>query len=196
MSLDPKSYPEGFWRCFTADLLARSQKRPKISTLFKHFLFKSSYKTVVYYRIAMYFKRKRFGRLLFGLIARILLARLSRVPGVDFNTIYEIGPGLKLKHPHDIVLGYGSRIGQCVTIYNGVTLGAKHRFTEDDLAPDKPDRYPKIGDGVIIFSGAKILGDVTIGAHSVVGANAVVIDSFPENSIIAGIPARIISQRQ
>jgi serine O-acetyltransferase len=193
--MDPISFPEGFWQCFVADLRARSGKRQKILALLKLMFFKSSYKTVVYYRIAMYCRRKRFGRLLFGLIARVLLARLSRVPGVDFNTIYEIGPGLKLKHPHDIVIGYGARIGRCVTIYNGVTFGAKHRFTEEEDAPDKTDRYPKIGDGVIIFSGAKILGDITIGAHSVVGANAVVIDSFPENSVIAGVPARIISQR-
>ena len=116
------------------------------------------------------------------------------MPGVEFRVRNEIGKGLHIYHPHDIVLGAGCRIGQNVVIYNGVTLGAK-TLRDIDENKDVFARYPTIEDGVLIFAGAKIIGPVTIGRNSIVGANAVVMDSFPANSILAGIPARLVGKR-
>ncbi len=125
----------------------------------------------------------------------MIIYRLSKSPGVEINTKHEIGYGLLVTHPHDIVIGVGVIIGNNVTIYNGVTIGAKKLISEDPNK-DVNSRYPEIGNHVTIFTGAKIIGPVTIGSNSAIGANAVVMHSFPENSMIAGIPAKLISSIQ
>lgn len=92
----------------------------------------------------------------------------------------EIGANLSLPHPNGIVIGKGSKIGKNVTIYQQVTIGQNH------------GKYPVIGDNVIIYSGAKIIGDIYIGDNCVIGANAVVVDNVSENSIVGGVPAKKI----
>jgi serine O-acetyltransferase len=77
-------------------------------------------------------------------------------------------------------------------LFNGVTLGAR-TLRQLDRTRETGARYPTLGDGVTVFAGAKVLGAVHIGANSVVGANAVVNRSFPENSVVAGIPARLVN---
>lgn len=95
--------------------------------------------------------------------------------------------GLKLPHPIGIVIGEGVKIGKNVTIYQNVTIGRK----DTDIA-----KYPSIGDNVVIYSGAKILGSIVIGNNSVIGANSVVLNDVPENSVVAGIPAKIINKKK
>ena len=96
-----------------------------------------------------------------------------------------------MSHSYNIVIGYGAKIGSNVTICNGVTLGAKTLLKYDTIK-DKSSRYLTIENGVILFSGAKIIGPVVIGKNSIVAANAVVNHSFPPHSIIGGFPARQI----
>jgi serine O-acetyltransferase len=97
-----------------------------------------------------------------------------------------IGSRLRLPHPTGIVIGSGVEIGCDVTIYQSVTLGGRR---SGDHARAK---YPKIGDNSIIYSGAAVLGDITIGKNCVIGANAVVLCDLPDNAIAVGVPARII----
>lgn len=92
-----------------------------------------------------------------------------------------------LPHPTGIVIDGQGNIGENVSIYQNVTIGAKDE--KDDL------KFPQIGDNIIIYSGAVILGDVNIGDNSVIGANSVVIDDVPEGVIVAGIPASIIDRK-
>lgn len=80
-----------------------------------------------------------------------------------------------------VVIGETTEIGDDCMIYHGVTLGGR------DLAPVK--RHPTLEDGVVVGAGAKILGPITIGARSVIGANAVVVKNVPADSIAVGIPA-------
>jgi serine O-acetyltransferase len=109
--------------------------------------------------------------------------------GIEIAMRCEIGDGLYFPHTVGTVIG-ALRIGQNAVIYHGVTLGAK----EMDIGYH-PDARPNVGDNVIIGSGAKILGGITIGNNVIVGANAVVTQSVPPNVVIGGIPARIIKER-
>ena len=93
-----------------------------------------------------------------------------------------IGSNLKLPHPLSIVIGYDAIIGNSVTIYQDVTIG------------QKDNKYPTIGNNVMIYTGAKIIGDVHIGNNVIIGANAVVMHDVPDNCVVAGIPARIIKR--
>jgi serine O-acetyltransferase len=87
-------------------------------------------------------------------------------------------------HTH-AVIGAGCLIGQ------GVTVGAREAFISKET-----HACPQIGDNIYIAAGAKILGDITIGSNSIVGANAVVLASFPAGSIIGGIPATLLGSTE
>ncbi|GJM25023.1 MAG: serine acetyltransferase [Phycisphaerae bacterium] len=184
----------GMFGCFTVDLSARSADRLSTFQLLKRFIFNPGYRVLVYYRFAMALRRMSFPRRTSSVFASLILVRLARVPGVEFQCSEEIGAGLLMCHPHDIVIGAGSRIGRRVTIYNSVTLGARVTKAIDASAGDD-ERYPVIEDDVTIFPGARIIGFVTIGKNSIVAANAVVTKSFPPNSVIGGIPAKLIGTR-
>ncbi|MEJ8546391.1 hypothetical protein [Brevibacillus borstelensis] len=98
----------------------------------------------------------------------------------------EIGKNFKIIHGLGTVIGARVIIGDNVTIYQNVTLGDKG---------DGSRKRPKIDDNVVVFAGSKVLGGICIGANSIIGANSVVLDSFPENSIIAGSPARLVRRK-
>ena len=106
--------------------------------------------------------------------------------GIEIAVRCSIGRGLFLPHTQGTVIGAWS-IGENVTIFQGVTLGAK----ELDFSYQQLSR-PTVGDDVTIGSGAKILGGVTIGSFSRVGANAVVLTDVPPNSLAVGVPAKLI----
>ncbi len=112
-----------------------------------------------------------------------VVAMLSRVlTGTEIYYSARIGPGLKVIHGLGTVIGAQCVIGSHFTTYQGVTVG-------DKLGRDT-GRRPVIGDYVIVSAGAQILGPLSVGSHSVVGANAVVLDSLPDRCIAAGVPAR------
>ena len=116
-----------------------------------------------------------------------LLARLVSQAGRFFTGI-EIHPGAKIgrrffiDHGMGVVIGETAEIGDDVTIYQGVTLGG--------TSWKKEKRHPTVGDRVIIGTGAKILGPLTIGHDSKVGANSVVVNEVPAHSTVVGIPAK------
>lgn len=95
----------------------------------------------------------------------------------------------KLPHPTGIVIAGGCCIGENVKINQNTTIGV--RYPSDDERYDS-DRYPTIEDNVWICSGAVVLGNVTIGENSIVGANATVIRDAPPNSTAVGTPAKIL----
>lgn len=109
--------------------------------------------------------------------------------GLEASPRCDIGPGLFLPHTYGTVIG-ACEIGKSVTIFQGVTLGAK----EVDMT-FKPELRPKIGNQVTIGAGAKILGGVRVGDGVIIGANAVVLNNIPPHLTVVGIPARPIALR-
>lgn len=109
--------------------------------------------------------------------------------GLEVAPRCEIGPGIFFPHPSGTVVG-AWRIGSNVTIFQGVTLGAK----ELDMGFDCSLR-PGVGDNVMLGAGAKILGGIHIGDNVTVGANSVVLDSVEAGTVVVGIPARKVSKQ-
>ena len=95
-----------------------------------------------------------------------------------------IGPGIFFPHTSGTVIG-ASKIGRGVTIFQGVTLGARQIDMKYDLA-----LRPELGDFVVVGAGAKVLGGITLGDNVRVGANSVLLRSVPANATVAGVPAR------
>lgn len=118
--------------------------------------------------------------------ALYLQSRSSSVFQTDINPQARIGKGIFLDHATGLVVGETAVIGDNVSILHGVTLGGTGK--------EDADRHPKIGNGVLIGAGAKILGNITIGSCSRIAAGSVVLKPVPPNSTVAGVPARVIGE--
>lgn len=102
--------------------------------------------------------------------------------GIEIHPGARIGRRFFIDHGMGVVIGETAEVGDDVMLYHGVTLGGRTR--------DGGKRHPTLEDGVAVGAGAKILGPVVIGAHSVIGANAVVTKDAPADSVLVGVPAR------
>ncbi|MGH3275543.1 MAG: serine O-acetyltransferase [Streptosporangiaceae bacterium] len=122
------------------------------------------------------------------LSARLGSALTLWLTGVDIHPAAVLGPGLFIDHATGVVIGETAEVGADVTIYHGVTLGG--------TSLDRGKRHPTVGDRVTIGAGAKVLGPITIGHDSRIGANAVVVKPVPPDSVVVGVPGRVISRRQ
>jgi len=112
-------------------------------------------------------------------------AQFSRfLTGVEIHPAARIGRRFFIDHGMGVVIGETAEIGADVTLYHGVTLGG--------VSLEKVKRHPTIEDNVVIGAGAKVLGNITIGAHSRIGANAVVVKPVPPHSVVVGVPGQII----
>ena len=108
--------------------------------------------------------------------------------GAEIHPGATLGSDIFIDHAIGVVIGETAEVGDDVTIYQGVTLGGT------SLKPGK--RHPTIGKRVTIGAGAKILGPIIIGDDCRIGANAVVVTSVPANSVVVGIPGRIIARNR
>ena len=112
--------------------------------------------------------------------------RVSVKFGVDIHPAARLGKGLMLDHATGLVIGETAVVGDNVSILQSVTLGGTGK--------DEGDRHPKIGDGVLISAGAKILGNISVGDGAKVGAGSVVLEEVPAHTTVAGVPAKVVGR--
>ena len=114
-----------------------------------------------------------------------LVSHMGRaLTGIEIHPGATIGKAFFIDHGMGIVIGETSEIGDNVTLYHGVTLGG--------TTWQKGKRHPTIGNNVVIGAGAKVLGPVKIGDNTRIGANSVVISEIPPNSVVVGIPGKVV----
>ncbi len=148
------------------------------------FLLYPSIHALIMYRTSHFLYRKEY-----FFLAR-LISQLSRFfTGIEIHPGARIGEGILIDHGMGVVIGEATIIGNRVTIYQGVTLGATGNEKQWK-------RHPTIGDDVVIGSGAKVLGPINIGDNVKIGANAVVLQDVPSNATAVGIPAKIILPKE
>ena len=121
------------------------------------------------------------------MLARIVSQFNRLLTGIEIHPGAKIGRRCFIDHGMGVVIGETTEIGDDVLLYQGVTLGGTGK--------EKGKRHPTIGDNVVIGTGAKILGNITIGSHTKIGAGSVVVHSVPDNSTVVGVPGRVVRLR-
>tara|TARA_R110002073_G_scaffold131446_4_gene278206 strand:- start:48 stop:851 length:804 start_codon:yes stop_codon:yes gene_type:complete len=164
-----------------ADLMAVSERDPACHRYLQPMMYFKGYQAVQAYRVGHWLWQK--GRID---MASFVQMRTSEMFGVDIHPAARIGQGIMIDHAHSIVIGETAVVGDNVSMLHSVTLGGTGK--EDG------DRHPKIGDGVLIGAGAKVLGNIKVGEYSRIAAGSVVLSDVPRCSTVAGVPAKIVGE--
>lgn len=157
------------------------EQDPAARTYFEVILTYSGLHSIWAHRLAhAFYKRKYF------FIARVI-SQISRfLTGIEIHPGAKIGRRFFIDHGMGVVIGETCEIGNNVTVFQGVTLGGTGK--------EKGKRHPTIMDNALIATGAKVLGSITIGENSKVGAGSVVLKDVPPNSTVVGIPGKVVIQ--
>lgn len=126
------------------------------------------------------FKRK------FYFLARAVSQTSRFFTGIEIHPGAKIGRRFFIDHGMGVVIGETCEIGDNVTVFQGVTLGGTGK--------EKGKRHPTIKDNALIATGAKVLGSITVGENSKIGAGSVVLKEVPPNSTVVGVPGRVVIQ--
>lgn len=162
-----------------ADILAVRERDSACDELSTPLLYFKGYHALQSYRIAHWlWQQQRYSLALF------FQNRISMVFGVDIHPAARIGKGILMDHATGVVIGETAVVGDNVSIMQSVTLGGTGK--------EHGDRHPKVGCGVLISAGAKILGNIKIGNGAKIGAGSVVLQDVPQHTTVAGVPAKIV----
>jgi serine O-acetyltransferase len=164
-----------------ADIMAVYERDPACQRYLQPLLYFKGFQAIQAYRIAHFLWRS--GR---RDLAYFFQMRASEQFGVDIHPAAKIGKGIMIDHAHSIVIGETAVVGDNVSMLHSVTLGGTGK--------EHDDRHPKIGNGVLIGAGAKILGNITVGQCSRIAAGSVVLKDVPACKTVAGVPARIVGE--
>ncbi len=168
-------------RAARADVVAVHDRDPACHRFLQPVLFFKGYQAIQAYRIGHWLWQQ--GR---RDMAYFVQMRVSEVFGVDIHPGARIGQGIMIDHAHSIVIGETAVVGDNVSMLHSVTLGGTGK--------DDGDRHPKIGDGVLIGAGAKVLGNISVGRCSRIAAGSVVLADVPACTTVAGVPARVVGE--
>ena len=163
------------------DVQAALERDPAAQSRWEVLLCYSGLHALLLHRFAHWLWRKRL-----RLIARFLSQAARFLTGIEIHPAARIGKGLLIDHGMGVVIGETAEVGDNCTFYQGVTLGGTGK--------EKGKRHPTIGNNVVVGVGAKLLGFITVGDNSIIGANAVVLNSVPPNCTAVGVPARIVRE--
>jgi serine O-acetyltransferase len=164
-----------------ADIVAIFERDPACHRYLQPLLFFKGFQAVQAYRIGHWLWQQ--GR---KDLAYFIQSRVSEVFGVDIHPAARLGKGIMIDHAHSIVIGETAVVGDNVSMLHSVTLGGTGKEDED--------RHPKIGDGVLIGAGAKVLGNIRVGNCSRIAAGSVVLQEVPPCVTVAGVPARVVGE--
>ncbi len=159
------------------------QKQRDFFTFLTNYFYSPGFRVLLNHRIGKYFFFSRF--FLLRQIALYYKMRLVTKRNCDISYRAIIGKNVRFPHPLGIVIGDAVVIGDNCKIFQQVTLGS-HGKKGEKL------NYPKISNGVVVYTGAKVIGDLSIGENAIIGANSVVNVDVPNNATAVGIPCRII----
>ena len=175
---------KNFFSLIKSDLTAAIQRDPAARTKFEIVFTYSGFHSIFGYRIAHFFWKiglKFFARFLSNLV-RIITS-------IEIHPAAIIGEGFFIDHGVGLVIGETCLIGKNVTMYQQTTLGGLSPSINSSNQKNLK-RHPTLEDGVIVGSGAQLLGPINIGKNARIGANAVVLKNVPANQTYIGIPAR------
>lgn len=169
------------WSTIREDVQAVFERDPAARHLLEVVLTYSGLHAIWAHRLAHgLFKRRLY------FLAR-LISQVSRFfTGIEIHPGAKIGKGFFIDHGMGVVIGETCEIGDYVTVFQGVTLGGTGK--------EKGKRHPTIKDHALIATGAKVLGSITIGTYSKVGAGSVVLKDVPPNCTVVGIPGKVVIQ--
>jgi serine O-acetyltransferase len=167
------------WQTIKEDFQVISQRDPALRSVWEIALAYPGFHAIVLHRWAHWLWQQELTTL-----AR-LVSHIGRfLTGIEIHPGAKIGRRFFIDHGMGVVIGETAEIGDDVTLYQGVTLGG--------TSTARIKRHPTIEDAVTIFSGAAVLGPVTVGRHSRVGAGSVLVTSVPAHSTVVGIPGKIV----
>ena len=166
---------------FKEDILTVKERDRAASSVLEILFLYPGLKAIRMHRRANWFYRHNM-----KFIARWISQRAVRKTNIEIHPAAKIGRRFFIDHGTGVVIGETAEIGDDVTIYQGVTLGGTGK--------DTGKRHPTIGNGVMIGSGAKILGPFKVGDNSNIASGAVVLDEIPPNSTAVGVPARVVKR--
>lgn len=164
-----------------ADLRAALEHDPAAKNALEIVLTYNGFHALVLYRAAHFLHVRGF-----RLLARMISAFGRFATGIEIHPGARIGHGVFIDHGTGVVIGETTEIGNNVTIYQGATLGGTGK--------DTGKRHPTLENDVMVSAGAKVLGPLTVGAHSKIGAGSVVLKDVPPYSTVVGVPGRVVKQ--
>jgi len=169
----------GIREAICCDLLAVVDRDPAARGVAQPFLHYKGFHALQSYRVAHWLWLE--GR---QALASFYQNRISEVFGIDIHPAARVGKGILIDHGTSVVIGETAVVGDNVSMLHEVTLGGTGKETGD--------RHPKVGHGVLIGAGAKVLGNVRIGDGAKIGAGSVVLNDVPPHTTVAGVPAKIV----